>query len=139
MSPVAVALCCTELFLDLRAYRGLRRNTAEYTTNSRTNSRTVKYNKRLHARVPLSPRPTTPTSKLPLARLSSWKSSHKIAHSSVKTTRNLFVAFSREPSISQAPCMSTVYGYRTIAYISVDLFMHMYQTTTPVGSIDKYH
>ena len=44
------------------------------------NSRTIKYIKRLHARIPLSPRPI-PASKFPLARLSSWKSSLKIAHS----------------------------------------------------------
>ena len=75
MSPVAVALRCTEPFLALRAYRGLRRDKAEYATNSRT----IKYNKRLHARVPFSPRPTIPTSKFPRARLSSWKSSLKIA------------------------------------------------------------
>ena len=54
------------------------------------NSRTIKYIKRLRARIPLSPRPTIPASKFPLARLSSWKSSLKIAHSKwggVKTTR----------------------------------------------------
>ena len=33
MSPVAVALRYVELFLDLRAYRGLRRDAAEYTKN----------------------------------------------------------------------------------------------------------
>ena len=117
MSPVAVALCCTELFPDLRAYRGLRRDTAECTTNSRT----IKYNKRLHARVPLSPWPTIPTSKFPLARLSSWKSSLKIARSSVKTTRNLFFAFSLEPSISQAlltgRAMKT--GFRAVRFPAV--------------------
>ena len=120
MGPVGVALRCTELFLALRAYRRLRRDTTEYTTNSRT----IKYDKRLHARVPLSPRPTIPTSKFPLARLSSWKSSLKIAHSKrggVKTTRNLFIAFSREPSISQAlldgRAMTT--GFRAVTFPAV--------------------
>ena len=39
MSPVTVALRCAELFLDLRAYRGLRRDTAEYTYNEQQDNK----------------------------------------------------------------------------------------------------
>ena len=37
MSPVAVVLGCAELFVDLQAYRGLCRDTAEYTYNEQQN------------------------------------------------------------------------------------------------------
>ena len=91
-----------------------------------SNSRTIKYNKRVHARVPLSPRPTVPASQFPLARLSSWKSSLKIAHSKrggVKTTRNLLVAFSLEPSVSQALLNGRAMkiGFRAVSFPAVTI------------------